>query len=302
MGRRPLTKIVLALCFSGVSFAAVAEPVPEPIMRIVTEAARTGNAALLQSTADLAKKTYPASAAEIDTLVASLKAQAESTRIARAREQGFFEGWSGEGEVGASLTTGTSRNTTIALGAKLTKDGVDWRHKLIALEDYQRSNGNTTADRSLASYEADYKFSGRLFMFGLLQWEQDRFAGFNRRFTESLGAGYGLITGPEFTWQISGGPALRQARLISHKTESDVSARLATEFLWNISPSTAFSEDGGVYLGGSDSTYFSTTAVTSKILGDISARLSFNVTSESNPPPGIENTNTISRLTVVYSF
>jgi putative salt-induced outer membrane protein len=95
---------------------------------------------------------------------------------------------------------------------------------------------------------------------------------------------------------------LRQARLISHKTESDVSARLATEFLWNISPSTAFSEDGGVYLGGSDSTYFSTTAVTSKILGDISARLSFNVTSESNPPPGIENTNTISRLTVVYSF
>jgi putative salt-induced outer membrane protein len=294
--------IAFALCLSGISASAFAEPVPEPIVRIITEAARTGNAATLQSTADLAKKTYPTSTAEIDMLVAGLKADAEATRIARAREQGFFEGWSGEGEVGASLTTGTARNTTVAIGAKLAKDGVDWRHKLTALEDYQRSNGNTTADRSLASYEADYKFSSRLFILGLLQWEQDRFAGFNRRFTESLGAGYGLIDTPEFKWQISGGPAWRQARLVSHNTESDLSARLATEFLWTISPTIAFSEDGGVYIGGSDNTYFSTTAVTSKLLGDISARLSFNVTSESNPPPGIEKTNTISRFTVVYSF
>jgi putative salt-induced outer membrane protein len=302
MGRRIFRRIVLICSFSAFSLPVLAAPPPEPIVRLITEAARSGNAALLQSTADLAKKTYPASTAEIDGLVASLKANAETTRIARAREQGFFEGWTGEGEVGASLTTGTSRNTSIAVGAKLAKDGVDWRHKIIALEDYQRSNGNTTADRSLASYEADYKFSSRLFILGLLQWEQDRFAGFNRRFTESLGAGYSLVNTPEFTWQISGGPAWRQTRFVSRKTDSDVSGRLATDFLWNITPTTAFSEDGGVYVGGSDNTYFSTTAVTSKILGDISARISFNVTSESNPPPGIEKTNTISRFTLVYSF
>src|SRR5205085_10428846 len=102
-------------------------------------------------------------------------------------------GWSGEGEIGASQTTGTARNTTIAAGVKLNKDGVDWHHHLVGLVDYQRSNGRTTANRELASYEADYSFSARLLANGFLQWEQDRFAGFDRRFTESAGLGYVIV-------------------------------------------------------------------------------------------------------------
>ena len=294
--------MAFAFCLAALPFGAIAAPIPDPIVRIITEAANTGNAATLQSTADLAKKTNPGSIAEIDMLVARLQSDAAAAKLARASEQGFFQGWSGEGEIGASLTTGSSRNTTIAAGIKLAKEGVDWRHRIAGLANYQRSDGNTTADRYLASYEANYKFSERLYALGLLQWEQDKFAGFSRRFTESPGVGYSLVKTPEFVWDLSGGPAWRQTRFITHRSESDLSARLATQFLWNISPTVVFSEDGGVYLGGSDNTYYSTTALTSKILGDISARVSFNIISESKPPPGIENTNTISRLTLVYSF
>lgn len=297
-----LRTALICAAYVCVPVAALAEPPPEPIVRLITEAARSGNAATLASMADLAKKTYPNSVMEIDVLVANLQAEAASSRLARARQQGFFEGWSGEGEVGASLTTGTSRNTTVAVGATLAKDGVDWRHRIVASANYQRSNGNTTAGRYLASYEANYKFSERLYALGLLQWEQDKFAGFTRRFSESVGVGYNILTGPEFTWQISGGPAWRQTKLVTHATENDMSARLATQLLWKINPSTSFTEDAGAYLGGSDNTYFSTTALTTKILGDLSARMSFNVVMESDPPPGIEDTNTISRFTLVYSF
>ena len=75
--------------------SALAEPPPEPIARLITEAAKTGNPVLLKDTADLAKRTYPASAAEIDALIANLQAQAEAARVAKLQEQGFFEGWSG---------------------------------------------------------------------------------------------------------------------------------------------------------------------------------------------------------------
>ena len=295
------TALVCALCLCASSLA-FADPVPDPIVRLITEAARTGNPATLATAVDLSKKTNPRSVAEIDALVAGLKADAESARVARAREAGFFEGWKGEGEIGASLTTGTSKNTTVAVGATLAKDGVDWRHKLIASANYQRSNGTTTADRYLASYEADYKFTERLFGLGLVQWEQDKFAGFNRRFTESLGVGYSILTGPEVNWQVSGGPALRQTKFVTHTSKNDLSARLGTLLLWNISPATVFSEDGGMYLGGSDNTYYSTTALTTKIMGDLSARVSFNVIVESKPPPGVTDTSTISRFTLVYSF
>lgn len=300
MGRSYVMTLVLAAAL--IPTVVLADPIPEPVIQIITEAANTGNPATLQSVVDLAKKTNPRSVAEIDALVANLKQQADAARTARLASQGFFEGWAGEGEVGASLTTGTSKDKTLALGIHLTKDGLDWRHKIIGLANYQHSNGNTTAENYLASYEANYKITPRLFALGLLQWEQNRFAGFSRRYTESLGLGYTILDTTQFNWQISGGPALRQTKLITGESESDTSARAGTAFLWNISRTTVFSEELGAYLGGSDNTYFSTTALTTKIMGDVSARASFNISSESNPPPGIDSTNTITRFTLVYSF
>ena len=281
---------------------ALAEPPPEPIVRLITEAAATGNPVVLKDTVDVAKRTYPGSMAEIDALVANLQAQAEAARLARLQQLGFFEGWSGEGEIGASQTTGTARNTTVAAGLKLNKDGIDWQHHIIGLVDYQHSNGVTTADRELASYEADYSFTPVLFASGLLQWEQDRFAGFSHRYTEALGVGYWIFKLPAFAWQVSAGPALRQAALINGTKQNDVSARGATQVLWTIMPGTMLSEDAGIYVGGKDNTYSSTTALTTQIFGSLSARLSFNINVESNPPPGIDDTSTISRFTLVYNF
>lgn len=290
------------LCSAFLSRAALADPIPEPIVRIIAEAARTGNPATLQSTVDLAKATNPGSVAEIDDLAVQLRKEAEAARIAKLRSQTFFEGWKGEGEIGASLTTGTSNNKTLALGVHLNKEDLEWRHKIVGIANYQRSDDVTTAERYLASYEGNYRFTPRVYAFGLLQWEQDRFAGFNARYSRSFGAGYTIVDTPMFNWQISSGPALRQTKLVTHEAESDASLRADTLLLWNISPSTVFNEELGAYVGGSDSTYFSTTSLTTKIMGNLSARTSFNITSEGSPPAGIDNTNTITRLTLVYSF
>ena len=293
---------IAAIFVCGTVSNALAEPPPEPVVRLITEAVATGNPAVLKDTVDIAKRTYPGSAAEIDVLVVRLQAEADAARLARLQQLGFFEGWSGEGEIGASQTTGTIRNTTIAAGVKLNKLGIDWQHHLIGLVDYQRSKGVTTADRELASYEADYSFTPVFFASGLVQWEQDRFAGFSHRFTEALGVGYWISNLQDFRWQVSAGPALRQASLINGTKQNDVSARGATQVLWTIMPGTVLSEDAGIYVGGKDNTYSSTTALTTQIFGSLSARVSFNINVESQPPPGIDNTSTISRFTLVYNF
>jgi putative salt-induced outer membrane protein len=298
--RRWAAAVVVFMTALGTS--ARAEPPPEPIVRLITDAAKTGDPAKLDQAAVLAKASYPGSAAEIDALVANLRAQAEAARMARLREQGFLEGWSGEGEAGASQTTGTARNTTVALGLKLNKVGLDWEHHLAGLVDYQRSDGRTTDNREQASYEGDYDFSPLLKASGLVQWEQNPFAGFNRRLTETAGVAYTIIGTPDVTWLASGGPAWRQTRFIDGRSESDVSGHGATNVTWHITAGTVFTEDAGFYIGGRDNTYYSTTALTASIYGNLSARLSFNINIESNPPPGIDNTSTISRVTLVYSF
>jgi putative salt-induced outer membrane protein len=292
----------VAIWLAVLPAAAFAAAVPDPIVRMITEAARTGDAQTLDITVDLAKRTNPGSVAEIDALVGGLRAEAESARLAALREQGFFEGWSGSGEIGVSLTSGTSENTNVAAGIALTKEGIDWRHKLAGVANYQKSNGVKTAERYLASYEANYKFSERFFALGLVQWERDTFAGFSRRFTESVGLGYTILAGPTVNWQVSGGPAWRQTNYVGGGSDSDMAARASTLFLWNLGATTVLSEDAGVYLGGSSNTYYSTTALTSQIIEDVSARFSFGIISESDPPPGIDKTNTITRFTLVYNF
>lgn len=290
------------ILLAGFCASARAEPPPEPIVRLITDAANSGDATKLDQAAALAKASYPASAVEIDALVANLRAQAAAARIARLREEGFFEGWSGEGEAGASQTTGTARNTTIALGLKLNRIGIDWEHHLIGLVDYQRSNGRTTDNRELASYEADYNFAPALKALGLVQWEQDPFAGFSRRLTETAGVAYTIIGTPDLSWLASAGPAWRQTEFIDHRSVSDLSGHGATNVTWHITPGTVFTEDAGFYVGGRDNTYYSTTALTANVFGNLSARVSFNINIESSPPPGIDNTSTISRVTLVYSF
>src|SRR5262249_9410377 len=108
---------LLAMGAALLPSAVLADPIPDPVIRIITEAARTGNPATLQTAIDLSKATNPRSIAEIDALVGNLRAQAEAARTATLASQGFFEGWKGEGEAGASVTTGTSKNKTLALGA-----------------------------------------------------------------------------------------------------------------------------------------------------------------------------------------
>lgn len=294
--------VAVFILIGGLCTKAQADPLPEPIVRLLTDAANSGDPAKPAQAAMLAKSAYPESAGEIDALVVDLLAQDQAARIARLNAQAFLEGWSGEGEIGASQITGTISNTTIAAGVKLNRDGIYWLNHLTGLVDYQRSDGRTTANQELASYEADYVISPVVQLAGFVQWEQNPFAGFNRRFTEAPGIGYTVIGTPAVTWQVSGGPAWRQTLLIDGLSQSEVAGKAATDFTWRITPGTVLTEDAGLYYGGMDNTYYSTIALTTSVFGNLSARLSFNVNIESNPPPGIDKASTISRVTLVYKF
>ena len=53
---------------------------------------------------------------------------------------------------------------------------------------------------------------------------------------------------------------------------------------------------------GGNSSLFSKSAATARLAGDLSARFSFDVLHETEPPVGRERTDTISRASLVYGF
>jgi len=281
---------------------ALASPLPDNIAAMIRAAADTGDAATLKTTADLAKKTNPDSAVEIDVLVADLQKAAEDQRLAKLESQGFFQGWKGQGQAGAAITTGNTESEGFSLGLNLSKEGVRWRHAILATADYARENGETSRNRQFASYEANYKFNDRWYALGLGSWEHDRFAGFDRRFSETIGVGYTVIKSPDMTLNLEAGPALRQTRYITGESENKFAGRAALGYAWTINPGIVLTEDATYYGQSGDSTITSITALTLKVRGALSVQGSFLINHESNPPLGLKQTDTTSRLTLVYGF
>src|SRR5581483_9301807 len=231
----------------------------------------------------------PRSVAEIDALLASLKAEAAAAREAKLARAGIFDAWSGSGQVGFSATSGNSHDTGITVRLSLTKDGLEFRHKFNALADRQSSDGLLTRNRYLANYELDYKFTDRIYVYGLGGWERDPFAGFTRRFSESAGGGYSLLKSGSLTLDLTAGPAFRQTHFVGGSDTTETTARGGLDFNWKIFDKVAFSENAAIYV---NSQWTSTTALTGALGTKLSARVSFDVSHEDKPTAGRKPTDT----------
>ena len=181
---------VIAIICSAPAEAAL----PDPVKAMIEAAIASKNDDDVKTIVKLAKSTNPDDVAEIDGMLSAY--EAEKARLSEAEKQrklqaGFFEGWSGQGELGGFHSSGNTDSTGISAALKLKKEGVKWRHNFRALADYQRTNGATDREQFLVALEPNYKFNDRLYAYALGQYERDRFPGvFHRASRLSGGPGF----------------------------------------------------------------------------------------------------------------
>lgn len=291
--------VVVAMAFF-VAGSAAAAPIPDAVAAMIDAAA--GDEAQLKIVADLAKKTNPQSVTEIDAKLGAIAAANATAKEEKLASQGVFEGWSGSGEAGAFLSTGNTDTQGVALGLALSKETRKWKHTLRGAVDYQRQDGVTTRERYFAGYEGHYNISDNLYALGTLSYERDQFSGFDRRFSQSLGLGYKVINTETLRLALEAGPALRQTKFTDGVSSNTFAARGALDFWWQIGPGFELTENATVFYDSFNTSFQSITALTAKLTGAFSARASFQFNSESNPPLDRRNTDTITRLTLVYAF
>jgi putative salt-induced outer membrane protein len=291
---------LIALPVVLIAPAASAEPIPPAVEAMIDAAA--ANPDQLKVVADIAKKTNPASAAEIDAKVAAFNAAAARAREEKLASQGLFEGWTGQGEAGGFISSGNTENRGLAVGVNLSKETRHWKHALRGIVDYQEDQGVTSRERYFAGYEGNWKFTPRGFAVLALSWERDRFTGFSNRFTQALGLGYRLVDTPRLTIALDGGPALRQTRFTNGLDEDHFAGRAAVNAKWLIGSRLTFTQTATYYYDNINNSLLSLSQLTAKLNGRLSARMSFQLNNESNPPAGREKTDTVTRATLVYNF
>ncbi|API57919.1 hypothetical protein BSL82_00230 [Tardibacter chloracetimidivorans] len=295
---KSLCAALLAVTFSG---AAGAEPLPADAQRMLDAAILSGKPERIDAVAAVARETYPESVEEVDAQIAGYRGEKEKMRLAELRTERFWQGWSGQGELGASTSSGNSESVGVTAGLQLSKEDINWQHKFNALVDYRRANGVTEKEHFNTAYQGQRKISRTLYVYGLLQYERDRPAGYYRRFSEGLGLGVRLLDRPGLRLDMDGGPAFRQTAFIASGEEKELSGRASMAFRWDITPRLGFSQDASAFLAD-NSSFVSTSAMTTKLFGALSSRLSFDVRHETEPPAGSVKTDTVSRVTLLYSF
>ncbi|WP_442681036.1 DUF481 domain-containing protein [Sphingomonas sp. ASY06-1R] len=298
-----------ALAEAATGLAARPIAPADTIAAMLAAAYRTGDDATIKAVVGVAKATFPDDIAEIDRLSAGNAAVlassrrdeqlAEQARIAAAT---FFEIWKGELEAGASRSTGSSKVFGFYASAKLSRDGLRWRQTFAGRIDYQRTDGETTTDRMLFAYQPNYKWNDDLYSYGLVQYERDRSLGYANR--ETIGAGLGITAykSTAGTLNLEGGPAVRETDFIGQAARTTLAARASLAARFSLSPTLSFSQDASVFLESGDTTATSTTAIDTRLIGRLKARLSYNVQYEQDNLGSRNSLDTIGRATLVYSF
>lgn len=310
-----------ALSGAIVLFSCCACPVagqaPDAVTKMIDAALQSGDAAGLDVVVRYAKQAHPQAAEAIDAQVAAFRAANSSTSSAPPTvtaaaaqpkseqapvEQASAIKYSGEGELGAFATTGNAPGIGLAAGLKLNTEGEDWRLSLLGRADYQEANSVVVREQYRFSAEPNYKFDQRGYVYGLGQYEQDRFQGFHARYSLSGGVGYSVLTGDNAKMSVKAGPAWRHTRLITGMNESVLAGLASVDIKVKLTPTIQLTEAASAYVDEERSTLFSVAALDSQLIGKLKARLSYTVQYESNPALGRAPTDTTSRLTLVYGF
>ena len=288
---------------------APAPKLPDPVRAMIEAAIAGGTDADVETIARLAKGTNPEAAAEVDLMVADFQqsrskakeaeAAAAKAKLASAK---FWQNWKGEGQIGASYSSGNTKSAGLSAGVALARKGIDWTHKFRAQADYQRTDGRTSVERYLVELEPQYRLSDRGFVYGLGRWEHDRILGYDSRWNVSGGLGYKLIDGKSVALSLKGGPAWRRTDFVRGDTDDELTALAGVDFGWQLSPTLRLTQVASTVVGEANSSTSSLTALNAKLSGKLSARIAYSAQIDSSPPPGIESVDTQTRFTLVYGF
>lgn len=231
-----------------------------------------------------------------------------SSTVAMAEESK----WAGDVALGYSRTSGNSETASLSALVNTKRDFERWAVSgsfealnTASTPSAPGSTSGTTAERYLARAQGDRKLGERTALFVRVQWESDRFGGFEQRLSETLGLAHNLIQNDRMTLTADAGAGAR------HSKTKDVNDPNVDEFLFTLGGHGAYkftelsslSEDLTFEIGEESTTSKSVTALKTRISTRFNTTLSYTWKNLSDVPAGVNNhTDTLTALTVGWDY
>jgi putative salt-induced outer membrane protein YdiY/sRNA-binding regulator protein Hfq len=235
--------------------------------------------------------------------IVAVRNNAEQEVYMRSLHPRFVDLWSGLFDAGLSLTSGNSESTSFTLSGKAARLTSRTKLSLYATEIYSRSTladvSSTTASAIRGGARIDVNLRKRWFVFGLTDFEHDRFQDLDLRNVLAGGLGYHVIKEKDRTFDLFGGVAFDQEYYSQPFSPPDPSTTRRTgeidageTFTTKLGSRTALTEQFSIFPNLSDSgdyrLQFDATAAT-KIKNWLSWQVTFSDRYVSRPLEGLKN-------------
>ena len=233
--------------------------------------------------------------------VAGLSMALLSTQVLAA-DDNPQSSWKAEAELGFISTSGNTETETLNAKAKVINEREKWKNTVIAEATRVSNKDIDTAHRYFLSGKIDYNYSDISYIFGLLNYEDDRFSGYDYQTSLIIGYGRKLIKNDTVNMEAELGVGTRRSELTTGVTNDEGLLYGAMNLDWKISKSASFNEKITVEIGDDATTTKSVSGLKAKINSKLASKITYTVKHVSDVPVGIEKTDRETAVTLVYNF
>lgn len=212
-------------------------------------------------------------------------------------------GWKGEGALGFTSTSGNSDTENLNARLAVSRESDQWRHTASLDSIKNETDDETSADSQVLKGRSEYKFGEKSYTFGQLRLEDDEFSGFEYQRTLTFGVGSRFIENDKHLLDASIGLGYRSLKdRETGDTEEDNIVTADVKYEYKISETTTFNQ-AILIEDGDENTYTeSDTSLKMKIEGNLAAKLSYLLKRNSEVPSGIDKSDKITTVSLVYAF
>jgi putative salt-induced outer membrane protein len=224
--------------------------------------------------------------------------------------------WTGKGELGALLARGNADATSADAKLDVAQVFGDWKDAAHLAFLYGKNASFTTAQRIEAGWQTNYNFSPRMFVFGAVAGEDDKFSGFVYQVTLSTGVGYKIIDSD--STKLTGTVGVGYRRLqsetlikdpngdgevigrIKGDTTGDAVATAGIDYVQQLTKTTKLTDKFLVTPGDTNTAAQNDFAVQVAMSDRLALSVGYGIRYNSNPPLGAKTTDQLTTINIVY--
>ena len=215
-------------------------------------------------------------------------------------EQGV---WKGEGELGFTSTSGNTDSENLNARLGVSREEGKWKHAASLRAIKNTTDNDTTANSLLFREKSEYKLGEKSYAFGQLRYEDDEFSGYDYQASIAFGLGSRFIENERHFLDASIGLGYRSIKdSDTGNSEEDAIITGTVDYAYKVSETATFTQTFFVESGAENTYSESDTGFKTQIAGNLASKIGYLVKHNSDVPPGIEKTDKIFSVSLVYGF